>query len=170
MHPLTTKRYDNYIGKWKIFCHERGIDLISISLDQPIEILTKIFEFGVGYSKISTARSTLSSVPIMDNKMSFGKHPLVQRFMEGIFNLKPVHPRQFAVFKLDIVLDYLTKLEYVLLPLKDLSEKLVILLCLLSGQRGQTVKALNTKDMVSEKGECMFFIKRAVKTKKPGFY
>ena len=37
----------------------------------------------------------------------------------------------------DIVLDYLSIIKYVL-PVKDLSEKLVILLCLLSGQRNQT--------------------------------
>ena len=41
-------------------------------------------------------------------------------------------------------------LEYDL-PLKDLSEKLVILLCLLSGQREQIVEALNIKDMLLEK-------------------
>ena len=39
--PSTTKRCDNYIGKWKVFCHERRIDPISPSLDQLIEFLTK---------------------------------------------------------------------------------------------------------------------------------
>ena len=29
----TTKGYDNYIGKWKVFCRERSIDPISTSLD-----------------------------------------------------------------------------------------------------------------------------------------
>ena len=59
-------------------------------------------------------------------------------------------PRQFVVWDPDIILDYLSNLEYDL-PLKDLSEKLVILLCSLSGQRHQTVKALNIKDMLLEK-------------------
>ena len=56
--------------------------------------------------------------------------------MKAIFNLRPALPRQYAVWDPDIVLDYLSNLEYDL-PLKDLSEKLVILLCLLSGQRDQ---------------------------------
>ena len=34
------------------------------------------------------------------------------------------------------------------LSLKDLSEKLVILLCFLSGQREQTIKALNIKHII----------------------
>ena len=152
-----------------MFYRERGIDPIAISLDHPIEFLTKIFESGVGYSSVGTARSAPSSVLIMDNGISFAKHPLVQRFMKGIFNLRPALPRQFAVWESDIVLDYLSNLEYDL-PLKDLSEKLVILLCLLSGQRDQTVKALNIKYMLLEKGKCTFFINRPMKTTKPGFH
>ena len=95
-----------------MFCRERGIDPISTSLDQPIEFLTKIFELCVGYSSVGTARSTLTFVLIMDNGISFGKHPLVQRFVKGIFNLRPALPRQFAVSGPDIVLDYLSNLEF----------------------------------------------------------
>ena len=32
------------------------------------------------------------------------------------------------------------------------------------------MKALNIKDMVLEKGKCTFFIKRPMKTTKPGFH
>ena len=46
-------------------------DPISPSLDQLIEFLTKIFESGVRYSPVGTARSALSSVLIMDNGISF---------------------------------------------------------------------------------------------------
>ena len=88
--------------------------------------------------------------------------------MKGIFNLRPALPRQFAVCDPDIVLDYVSNLEYDL-PLKDLSEKLVILLRLLSGESDQTVKALNIKYMLLEKGKCTFFVKRPIKTTKPGF-
>ena len=44
--------------------------------------------------------------------------------------------------------------------LKDLAEKLVILLCLLSSQRDQTIKELNIKHMILEKVNCTFFIKQ----------
>ena len=68
----------------------------------------------------------------MYNGISFRKHPLVPCFMDGIFNLRPALPRQFAVWDPDIVLDYLSHLEDDL-PLKDPTEKLVLLLYLLSG-------------------------------------
>ena len=88
--------------------------------------------------------------------------------MKGIFNLRPVLPGQFAVWDPDIVLNYLNNLEHDL-PLKDLAKKLVILLCLLSGQKKKTVKVLNIKDMLLERGKRTFIIKRPMKTTKPGF-
>ena len=81
----------------------------------------------------------------MGNGTLFGKHPLVkplvQRFMKGIFNLRPALPRQFPVLDPDIVLDYLSNLN-----------------------------SLIIKDMVLEKGKCTFFIKTPIKTKKTGFH
>ena len=89
--------------------------------------------------------------------------------MKGIFNLRPALPKQFVVSDPDIVLDYLSNLEYDL-RLKDLSEKLVILLYLLFRERDQTVKALTIKDMILENGKSTFFINRLMKTTKPGFH
>ena len=149
-----------------MLCSERGTDPVSTSLDHPIGFLNKIFESGVEYSPVGTARSALLYVLIMDNEISFGKHPIVQRFIKGIL---PALPWQFTVWDPDIVLEYLSNLEYDL-PLKDLSEKLVILLRLLSGQRDQTVKALNIKDMLLEKGKSTFFINRPMKTAKQSFH
>ena len=110
-----------------MFCSERSIDPILTSLDQSTEFLTKSFDSGVVYSSVGTGRSALSSVLIMENGISFGKYLLVQRFMKGTFNLRLVLPMQFAVWDPDIVLDYLSDLEYDL-PLKYLSEKVGLLL------------------------------------------
>ena len=48
----------------------------------------------------------------MGNEISFGKHPFDQHFMKGIFSLRPALPEQFAVWDPDIVLGYLSNLEY----------------------------------------------------------
>ena len=103
-----------------MFCHESGVDPISTSLDQPIEFLAKVFESGVGYSSIGTARLVLNckistarlSVLIMENGISFGKYPLVQGFMKGIFSLRLALPRQYAVWYPAIALDYVSNLLY----------------------------------------------------------
>ena len=93
----------------------------------------------------------------------------MEGLMKGIFNITLALTGQFAVWDPDIILDYLINLEYDL-PLKDLSEKLAILLCLLSEQRYGAVKTLNIKDIVLEKGKCIFFIKKPMKTINPDFY
>ena len=103
-----------------MFCHESGVDPISTSLDQPIEFLAKVFESGVGYSSIGTARLALNSkistarlsVLIMENGISFAKHPLVQGFMKGIFSLRLALPGQYAVWYPAIALDYVSNLLY----------------------------------------------------------
>ena len=43
-------------------------------------------------------------------------------------------------------------------------------MCLSSGQRGQTVKSLNIKNMVIENGKCTLFITRPLSTTKPEFH
>ena len=111
-----------------MFCRERSIDPISTLLDQPIEFLIKIFQSGVAYSSVGTVRYALTSALIMDNVISFGVW-------------------EFAVWHPDIVLDYLSNLEYNL-TLKDLSKKLAVPLCLLYGQREEAMNALNIKDIV----------------------
>ena len=65
----------------------------------------------------------------MDNGISFGKHFVVQLFIEGIFNVCLNFPRHFAVWDPDIVLDYLSNLEYEL-TLKDLSQKVSFFYCI----------------------------------------
>ena len=42
---------------------------------------------GLSYSSINTARSALSSILKLDNCDNFGTHPLVTRFMKGIYEL-----------------------------------------------------------------------------------
>ena len=113
-----------------MLCYESGVDLSSTSLDQPIEYLAKVFESGVGYSSIGTVKLVLYSkistvrlsVLIMENGISFGKHPLVQGFMKDIFSLRLALPRQFAVWDPAIGLDYVSNLLYGL-RLKHLSQK-----------------------------------------------
>ena len=56
-----------------------------------------------------------------------GNVPIIYRFIKGIISLRPALPKQIAEWDPDIILDYLNNLEYDL-PLKDLSEKLIILL------------------------------------------
>ena len=58
----TTKRYSSHIKRWTTYCHQKQIDLVSATVPQALDFLVELYETGVGYSGINTARSALSSV------------------------------------------------------------------------------------------------------------
>ena len=166
----TSKQYKTYISKWLNFCTSQNIDPVNASTTEGIEFLTKMFHStNVGYSCINTARSALSLVLNPRNGLTFGNQPLVRRFMSGIFKLRPSLPKYTETYDVKVVLDYLTTIQTsILTPLKELSMKLVTLLCLLSGQRNQTLAALDMDFMNITDSYCHFYIPTILKTTKPG--
>ena len=100
--------------------------------------MTELFHNGLGYSCLNTARCALSSFLQLGSSISIGSHPLVRRFFKGVFILRPALPRHNITWDVNIVLKYL-KSESPLdsLSLLHVSQKLLMLLALLSGQRGQ---------------------------------
>ena len=98
-----------------------------------MEFLITLHSRGLSYS-INTARSALSSILTLNNCDNFGTYPLVTRFMKGTYELRDVSK----------VMDYLKTL-YLLekLPLKAVTQKTVMLLLLVTGQRGQFIHLLS---------------------------
>ncbi|PFX20999.1 hypothetical protein AWC38_SpisGene14520 [Stylophora pistillata] len=52
----TTKQYFSYIERWTAYFHQKQIDPVSATVPQALEFLVEVFETGVGYSGIDTAR------------------------------------------------------------------------------------------------------------------
>ena len=78
------------------------------------------------------------------------KTPLVSQLMKGIFQEKPPRPKYTEIWDVSIVLSYLQSLSPVnKLSLKELTLKLLVLILLVSGQRGQTVHLLSIDHIVS---------------------
>ena len=106
----TTKQYDVYLKRWEQFCQSKGIDRLDASVENGIDFLATLFTPGLGYSAINTARSALSSVLILPNNITFGAHPLVARFLKGVFELKPSLPRYSFIWDVSVVLQHLRSL------------------------------------------------------------
>ena len=71
--------------------------------------------------------STLASV----DGFQIGKHPLVTKLMDRIFNLNPPRQKYKSTWNVDLVLNYLRKIpENENLNLSQISHKLVTLLVL----------------------------------------
>ena len=89
--PGTGKQY--HLGHWEKFCAQKAIVVEDTSVENGIDFLASLYEDGLGYSAINTARSALSSVLTSPANVTFGNHPLVSRFLKGVFELKPSLPR-----------------------------------------------------------------------------
>ena len=85
----TRKQYATYLQKWRRYCSSRCIDPICPSVEDGINFLAELYDSGIGYSAINTARSAVSSIITLSNNISFGAHPMVCHFLKGVFELKP---------------------------------------------------------------------------------
>ncbi len=124
---------------------------------------------GLSYSALNTARSALSTVISISGCQTFGTHPLVTRFMKGVYEeLKP-QPKYTQIWDVSTVLRHLATLKpNSSLSLKNLTRKLVMLLLLVSGQRGQTIHSLSLQGMTLSETSCQFQVLEHIKTSKPG--
>jgi len=108
------------------------------------DFLAKLFKDSTsGYSTINTARSALSAIittPV--NGVTFGKHPIIKRMLRGVFKERQALPRYTTTYDVEVVLQYLRSLGAEL-TLGDLTLRLATLMCILSGQRSQTLANLS---------------------------
>lgn len=164
----TTTQYAPYLKKWETYCVERQIDPINPDMAQVLDFLTSLFSTGVGYSAINTAKCALGTIVTLADGRPMLHHPLLKRYMKGIFEQRPSLPRYSATWDVGQVLEVLKSIPPTSLGLKELSQRLALLLAMVTGQRLQTLVALNTADMTKSPTGYVFYIKKLLKTSKPG--
>ena len=134
-----------------------------------IDFLTFLFESGLEYSAWNTATFALSAILPLFNGIKFGEDPLFSRFLEGVYKPRPALLRYKSIWNVGEVLNYLTTLKQVPeLSLKDLTLKLIMLLCLLTAQRCQTVHLLDTKYIHELEGKYHITGQQKLKQSRPG--
>jgi len=78
----------------------------------------------------------------------FASIPIVKRFMRGVFQLRPSLPRYKSVWNVHSVFNFIRNQQRVEdLSLKTITIRLIFHLCLLSGQRRQTIQVLRLDQM-----------------------
>jgi len=76
------------------------------------EFLAKLFkENTIGYSAINTARSALSAIITPINGIPFGRQPLIQRLMRGVFKQRPSLPKYTVTFDVKTMFDFIESLD-----------------------------------------------------------
>ena len=105
----------------------------------------------------------------LDSQRKFGEHPLVTRFLKGVFELKPSLPRYSVVWDVGTALKHMQSMAAMKeLPLSMLTKKLTTLLALLTAQCCQTLSSLDLDFMQEIDNEIIFTIREKLKTTKAG--
>ena len=90
----TKKQYATHIKKWLLYCSANNCDPVNPPLATALDFLTSLYQQGLSFSSVNTARSALSSFCNFEGlDVAFGQLPLVKRFMKGVFQLRPSLPK-----------------------------------------------------------------------------
>jgi len=142
----TKKQYSGYIKKWTAFCLQRKINHLQPPVVAVLDLLSELFDQGLTHSVINCARSALSSYVSLDDGSVVRRNQLVCRLLKGVFQSRPPNTE---VWDVQVVFTYLATLHPVeSLTLKQLTSKFIMLLLLVSGQRGQTIHLLDINHML----------------------
>ena len=135
-----------------------------------LDFLVRLHEQGLTYTTLNTARSAISALTVSSDRTPIGSHPIVSRFMKGIYKCTPPMPRYQSTWDVQPVLSYLSGLSPMeKLDLKTLTLKVTMLVALVSAQRSQTLHMLNINFM-KDTSSCFEFVLPAhIKQSRPGY-
>ena len=127
-----------------------------------------LFQKGRSYSCINSHKSAICQTLTLLGNLSFENNSYIQRFLKGVFNLRPPRPRYLFTWDVGKVLSYLESLY----PLQDLDLKMLTLKCvaliaLASAQRSQTLASLNLNSVLSTGTSFIFRVTTLLKTTRP---
>lgn len=135
-----------------------------------LEFLTELFEEGLGYSAINTARSALSAVVKTEGGKTVGSDPRVVRFLKGVFELRTPVAKYSDIWDVDILLNFFRKKnDNEELLLKELTKKLCALLLISTAQRVQTLCFITLSSIKFNNDECRIQIAGKLKHTRTNF-
>ena len=117
-----------------------------------------MFHSGYSYESVNSARSALSSLCDMQDGHLIGSHPVVVRFMTGLFNLCPSKPKYIEFWDTSKVLSYIRQLPSVkALSLKMLSLNLAMLVALTQASRSHSMSLLSLEGLQKDSDSYVLF-------------
>lgn len=156
----TLKQYSSSLKLWWEFCSLKDIDPFSVSVTNALKFLTFHYNKGASYSSLNTYRSAIAHLagPNMAQDIR------IQKFFKGVYMLRPSRPKYDNTWDPAIVLNYLRKLCNDNLSLELLTQKLVTLLALATGQRLQTLWLIDIDNIYSSDSKIEIAISKRTKT------
>ena len=139
LRKSTCQKYLCYQTCWKEYCAEKNILYDSPTVEQFLSFFNELFNQGVSYSVLTSAKSAAAHVLKMKCQ-HLSQHSSVIKYFKGSFNLRPSLTQISFVWDVQIMFEYFRSLgDSRQISDKRLSQKLLILLLLLGGQRLNSV-------------------------------
>lgn len=146
----TIKQYNSALRLWWNFNNKKNTDPFDVSIPKVLTFLTIRYKDGANYGTLNSTRSALAVISTED----IGTNDLVKKFIKGSSKARPNKPRYDSTWDVDPVLRKLQNwfpLES--LTLKQLSQKLSLLLALGTAHRLQTLVLIKISNItISDKG------------------
>ena len=142
----TERTYSSAFRRWSDWCSQRSVPALAPSLAQLLQFLHDQFARGLQYRTTTGYRSALSqTLPPVDGVL-VGQHPLVSRFLRGVYNRRPPRPRYQATWRVQQVLDLLRAWgPNGSLSLQQLTKKTAMQLALAGSRRSSEVHQLDLR-------------------------
>lgn len=159
----TLNQYNVALKKWFQFCQSNSLDCYDTSNKEILRFLTDHFKKGASYGTLNSFRSALSLIMNKDIRNND-----LNRFFKGIFRLKPNFPKYQSTWDPNIILNYLSNLyPNGSITIDLLTRKLVTLLALSTGQRVQTLSAIEHNSISVCDSHITITINEIIKTSTP---
>ena len=165
----TESAYSSAWRKWVSWCLARATDPLSAPLNSILEFLYEQFQEGKQYRTVNSFRSAISMTHEELDGHRVGQHPLVCRFLKGVFNARPPMPRYSHTWDVDKVLSFLeSQLDNEELSFQMLSHKLAMLMALTNADRCSDLVALDLNFLSYQAGGAKFIIPGLTKSRRAG--
>ena len=136
-----------------------------------LEYLSYLFyDKELSYSSINTARSALSAFILCDNG-TIGQHPLICRFVKGVYQLRTPIPRSRVTWDVEKLLKFLRNWkDNEFLNLKLLSWKLASLIAIVTAQRVQSLSLIKRTALKFDSDGCTIHFEEKLKQTRPNYH
>lgn len=163
--PSTRKQYQSSLRRWKQFCVDNQVSMHQASSTDVIKFLTERYSEGASYGTLCSDRSAIALI----SQHEIGKDNLICRFLRGVYKNKPSKPKYDTTWDVGPVLEYIENMSTAHeLSLREITEKIVTLLALVTAHRLQTLALIRIKNIVVGTEGITIKIPDLIKTSKPG--
>ena len=123
-----------------------------------------MYHNGCLYNGICAARSALSSLTTIKDYFQLSDHPLISRYLKGIYNRHHPLPKYVEIWDLTLLLKYYEQKENNdCLEFKELVKKTVMLLIILGARRKQALFTLSVDNIVFKENKVILLPNKTMK-------